>query len=71
MARIHGGPLEIEAATDTALQRDLTRAFNAGYYKEEEHHPDCNQSVSVDVAALVENGRSIARMLGDPYRETE
>jgi len=65
------GMLEIEAASDTALQRDLTRAFNAGYYQEEERHPNCNQSVSVDVAALAENGRSIARMLGDPYRETE
>lgn len=61
--------LEVEAPGDSAKQRELTQAFNAGYYQEQTRHTSCDQSVSVDVAALAENGRSVARMLGDPYRE--
>ncbi|WP_298917811.1 TIGR02301 family protein [uncultured Algimonas sp.] len=59
----------VEAPGDAGQQRALTQAFNAGYYLEQSRHAVCDQSVSVDVAALAENGRSIARMLGDPYRE--
>jgi uncharacterized protein (TIGR02301 family) len=62
--------LEIEAPGDTDKQRELTQAFNAGYYLEKRRHTVCSQSVSADVAALAENGRSVSRMLGDPYRET-
>ena len=62
--------LEIEAPGDTSKQRELTQAFNAGYYLEKRRHSVCSQAVSADVAALAENGRSVSRMLGDPYRET-
>jgi len=62
--------LEIEAPGDTDKQGELTQAFNAGYYLEKRRHTVCSQSVSADVAALAENGRSVSRMLGDPYRET-
>lgn len=61
--------MEVEAADDSETQREMTQAFNAGYYLEQQRHTSCNESVSVDVAALAENGRSVARMLGDPYRE--
>ncbi|GHA93718.1 hypothetical protein GCM10009069_16010 [Algimonas arctica] len=61
--------LDIEAPGDTSKQRELTQAFNAGYYLEKKRHSVCSQSVSADVAALAENGRSVSRMLGDPYRE--
>jgi uncharacterized protein (TIGR02301 family) len=60
---------DIAAPGDTAKQRELTQAFNAGYYLEKNRHSVCSQSVSADVAALAENGRSVSRMLGDPYRE--
>lgn len=62
--------LDIEAPGETDKQRELTQAFNAGYYLEKNRHTVCSQSVSADVAALAENGRSVSRMLGDPYRET-
>ena len=61
--------MEVEAANDSTKQRELTQAFNAGFYQEQTRHTSCDQSVSVNVAALAENGRSVARMLGDPYRE--
>jgi len=61
--------LDIEAPGDTAKQREMTQAFNAGFYQEKARHTVCDQSVSADVAALAENGRSVSRMLGDPYRE--
>ncbi len=61
--------LSIEARTDAEVRRELTRAFNAGFYEEQGRHDACNTSVSADVAALAENGRSIASMLGDPYRD--
>ena len=63
--------LELEAGAAFELRRDLTRAFNAGYYEEQGRHSGCSQAVSADVAALAENGRSLATMLGDPYRDTD
>lgn len=63
--------LDVEAPGDTEKQRELTQAFNAGYYLEQRRHSVCSQSVSADVAALAENGRSVSRMLGDPYREVD
>jgi len=61
--------LDTEAPGDVAKQRELTQAFNAGFYQEKQRHSVCSQSVNADVAALAENGRSVSRMLGDPYRE--
>ena len=61
--------LIIEAGQDSAERRQLVRAFNAGYYQEEGRHEQCSNAVSVDAAALAENGRHISTMLGDPYRE--
>jgi len=61
--------MTVEADGDTDRHRQLVRAFNAGYYQEKERHTECSQKVSVDVAALAENGRHISSMLGDPYRE--
>lgn len=63
--------LDIEAPGDLPKQRELTQAFNAGFYQEKSRHSVCSESVSADVAALAENGRSVSRMLGDPYRETD
>ena len=61
--------MNIEAGEDSAERRQLIRAFNAGFYQEEGRHANCSQAVSVDAAALAENGRHISTMLGDPYRE--
>lgn len=61
--------MSVEAGDDTERHRQLVRAFNAGYYQEQERHKQCSPKVSVDVAALAENGRHISSMLGDPYRE--
>lgn len=61
--------MDIEAPNERARKRQLIRAFNTGYYQAESRHKTCSQSVSVDAAALAENGRHIASMLGDPYRE--
>lgn len=61
--------MEVETQGDEELKRQLIRAFNAGYYQEQERHEACGPAVSVDVAALAENGRHIASMLGDPFRE--
>jgi uncharacterized protein (TIGR02301 family) len=63
--------MDVEARYDSRKQSDMIQAFNAGYYQEQQRHTVCDNSVSADVAALAENGRSVARMLGDPYRETE
>lgn len=60
--------LRYEAPRSTSVRANLTRAFNTGYYQEQRRHATCSESVSVDVAALAENGRSLAEMLGDPYR---
>lgn len=68
--RIRAGEMmELEAMSNGDRKRELIRAFNAGYYQEESRHESCAQSVSIDAAALAENGRSLAAMLGDPYRE--
>jgi len=61
--------MRVEANGDQDRHRQLVRAFNAGYYQEKERHTECTKEVSVDVAALAENGRHISSMLGDPYRE--
>ena len=61
--------MTVESNGDKDRHRQLVRAFNAGYYQEKERHSKCSQKVSVDVAALAENGRHISSMLGDPYRE--
>lgn len=61
--------MDVEANGDQDRHRQLVRAFNAGYYQEKERHTQCSKEVSVDVAALAENGRHISSMLGDPYRE--
>lgn len=61
--------MTVEANGDADRHRLLVRAFNAGYYQEKERHTACSKQVSVDVAALAENGRHISSMLGDPYRE--
>lgn len=61
--------MDTESDGDADRRKQLVRAFNAGYYQEKERHTECNNAVSVDVAALAENGRHISTMLGDPYRE--
>ena len=61
--------MQIEAPNDPAYRRQLIRAFNAGYYAQQERYKTCTSAVALDVAALAENGRHLATMLGDPYRE--
>lgn len=61
--------MTMESGDDAARRRQLVGSFNAGYYLEEKRYEVCVQDVSVDAAALAENGRHIASMLGDPYRE--
>lgn len=61
--------MDVEAPNDQARRRQLIRAFNAGYYEEKDRFAQCTKNVSVDAAALSENARNIAVMLGDPYRE--
>ncbi len=61
--------MDVEAPKDQARRRQLIRAFNAGYYEEKDRFQTCTKNVSVDAAALSENARNIAVMLGDPYRE--
>ena len=61
--------MNLESGADSSRRRQLVKAFNAGYYIEENRFEKCTQDVAVDAAALAENGRHIASMLGDPYRE--
>ena len=61
--------MNMESSGDSVLRRNLVRAFNAGYYHEKDRYKNCTESVAVDVAAISENGRHIAGMLADPYRE--
>lgn len=61
--------MEVESNGNADRHKQLVRAFNAGYYQEKARHTQCSKQVSVDVAALAENGRHISSMLGDPYRE--
>lgn len=61
--------MNLESGADSARRRQLVKAFNSGYYIEESRFETCSEGVAVDAAALAENGRHIASMLGDPYRE--
>lgn len=61
--------MQIEAPDSQERRSQFIRAFNAGYYQEQERHSQCSNKVSVDVAALAENSRNLATMLGDPFRE--
>jgi len=61
--------MNLESGQDGARRTNLIQAFNSGFYLEQERHQICTEAVSLDVAALAENGRNLAGMLGDPYRE--
>lgn len=61
--------MKVEAPDDEDMRSQFIRAFNAGYYEEQSRHSQCSSKVSVDVAALAENSRNLATMLGDPFRE--
>ncbi len=61
--------IEVETPDDGERRSNLIQAFNKGYYLEEARHSECSQKVALDVAALAENGRQLAGMLGNPYRE--
>ena len=63
-----GRMIEVEASDAADRRSILVRAFNAGYYQEQARHAACSSGVAVDAAALAENGRQLAGMLGDPYR---
>ena len=64
-----GQMLNLEAGTNLERREALTRAFNAGYFQEQDRYVTCSQGVSADAAALAENSRRLASMLGDPYRD--
>ena len=64
-----GQLIDLEAAEDSGRRENLIQAFNKGYYLEKERHNACSEALLNDVAALAENGRLLAGMLGDPYRE--
>ncbi len=61
--------MQHEARNDQSRRSNLIRAFNTGFYLEQDRHSTCSEALAVDVAALSENGRHLAGMLGDPYRE--
>ncbi len=61
--------MKLEAPEDSARRQQLIRAFNDGYYMQKERYSQCAKTVSIDVAALAENGRRLSLMLSDPYRE--
>lgn len=63
--------IALEAGEDDTQRTTLERAFNAGYYEEQSRYQSCSQQVSVDAAALAENARNLATMLGDPFREVD
>jgi len=64
-----GRLLQLEAGNDEQRREYLTRAFNAGFFQEQLRSKTCSNNVPVDAAALAENGRRLANMLGDPYRD--
>ena len=64
-----GQMLNLEAGSNLDRREALTRAFNAGYFQEQARHINCSKNVSADAAALAENSRRLASMLGDPYRD--
>ena len=61
--------MTMESGSDTGRKRQLVSSFNKGYYLEQNRFDTCTKDVSIDAAALAENGRNLASMLGDPYRE--
>lgn len=61
--------MDIEAGDDSDKRETLVRAFNAGYFEEKGRFTQCSKDVAVDAAALAENARNLATMLGDPFRE--
>lgn len=61
--------MDIEADGDSVTRSSLVKAFNDGYYDQRARFPQCNDKVGIDAAALAENARHLAAMLGDPYRE--
>ena len=61
--------MDIEAKGDAERRRKLIKSFNEGYYDQKARFSKCSDAVSTDAAALAENGRHLASMLGDPYRE--
>ncbi len=61
--------MDIEAKGDSTKRSALVDAFNTGYYDQKDRFSQCSNAVSTDAAALAENGRHLANMLADPYRE--
>lgn len=61
--------MDMEAKRNPSQKPVFIEAFNQGYYHEQTRYQSCNQNISVDAAALAENGRHLATMLGDPYRD--
>ncbi len=64
-----GQMIDLEAGDDLERRQNLIQAFNKGYYMEKDRHQSCDQQVLNDVAAISNNGRQLAGMLGAPYRE--
>jgi len=61
--------MDIEAPQDRERRAKLIKAFNDGFYDQQARFNECGEAVSVEAAAIAENGRHLASMLGDPYRE--
>lgn len=61
--------MDIEAPEDRERRAKLIKAFNDGFYDQQARFNTCGEDVSVEAAAIAENGRHLASMLGDPYRE--
>lgn len=61
--------MNIEAPNDQDRKAKLIKAFNEGFYEQQDRFANCSENVSIEAAAIAENGRHLASMLGDPYRE--
>lgn len=61
--------MDIEAPEDRERRAKLIKAFNDGFYDQQARFATCSEGVSAEAAAIAENGRHLASMLGDPYRE--
>ncbi|MEE9348042.1 MAG: TIGR02301 family protein [Robiginitomaculum sp.] len=61
--------MNIEAPDEGDRRKALVKAFNAGFYDQKALFATCSEDVSTDAAAVAENARHLATMLGDPYRE--
>ncbi len=61
--------MDIEAPSNMEHRRELIGSFNDGFYDQQARHSECSENVSAEAAAIAENGRHLASMLGDPYRE--